>query len=164
MDKSDKMQAMKAPKGLSKKKEKPGVGVLGKRKPGVLEWQGMNVSDVQKGWKEEGPMGPFKVHHTCCPSPWEVGLSVLFLILYRKWSRRRRSQGLDSHPHKEPLRKKILQSQARGVSARRSLRHLPSVEEEHWAGCRACFLAWMCLPGIVLASLPRFFFFLLIAR
>lgn len=39
-DKSEKIQSIKTPKGLSKKKEKPGVGVLGQRESWALNGGG----------------------------------------------------------------------------------------------------------------------------
>lgn len=46
-------------------------------------------------------------------------------IHHRKLSRRKRSWALGSHPHKEPLRKKMPQRQARGVSVRTPYGTLP---------------------------------------
>ncbi|XP_021105038.1 leucine-rich repeat-containing protein 71 isoform X9 [Heterocephalus glaber] len=101
----EKMQSMKTLKGLIKKKEKPGVGVHG-----TAGWtRGPSKTSGGRGRKEAtGPRGPPRLG--CphwLPMPWRWGFHP---TLHRKWSRR-------SRPHKEPLRKKTPQSQARGVSA-----------------------------------------------
>lgn len=45
-DKPEKMQTVKTPKGLGKKKEKSGVGVLGEREPWALNRQGRSFYGV----------------------------------------------------------------------------------------------------------------------
>lgn len=46
-DKPEKMQTMKTPKGLGKKKEKSGVGVLGEREPWALNRQGRSFYGIE---------------------------------------------------------------------------------------------------------------------
>lgn len=74
MDKADKVQTMKTPKGLGKKKEKSGVGVLWAREPWALEERGRHLP---WGGAQVGAEGrrPLKAHlrpgdlTRPCPTP-----------------------------------------------------------------------------------------------
>jgi hypothetical protein len=59
VDKPEKMQAMKTPKGLSKKKEKPGVGVQGER-AWVLDGMGGALM-LYRGGRKKAAKWPLKV-------------------------------------------------------------------------------------------------------
>lgn len=56
VDKTDKTQTMKTPKGLGKKKEKSWVGVQWDRS-WVQDHRGGGFHHVQRWWREEGHMG-----------------------------------------------------------------------------------------------------------
>lgn len=92
VDKTDKTQAMKTPKGLGKKKEKLGVGVLWAAGPWAVEEQGRQLLRYTGGGGGEVFEGPPPAQgpsagpsHTCSRSPREVGLSLLCGPLHRKW-------------------------------------------------------------------------------
>lgn len=124
VDKPEKTQATKTPKGLGKKKEKPGVGEAmgGVQEPASSLWEKPAPSRTSHSG-ERGCVLKF-LHQG--PGPSQGGLASL-ASLHRKWSRKKRSWDLDSHQHREPLRKKMPQSQARGVS----VRHLSVAPSSH---------------------------------
>lgn len=57
VDKSEKMQTIKTPKGLGKKKEKTGVGVLGESEPWALNGWGRSFHGVQGSRKKGNGFG-----------------------------------------------------------------------------------------------------------
>lgn len=94
LDKTEKMPAVKATKGLGKKKEKLGVGVRWAREPrlGLEELWGFQVNR----WGSEGPTHflprvltlarpHLRPSPTCVPAPREAGLSPVSYVLHRKW-------------------------------------------------------------------------------
>lgn len=115
VDKTDKTQTVKTPKGLGKKKEKSGVGLLWAREPwAILRGAGGIVLSLVHRWRGRGEVfkGPLQASSSntglfpnCSPSPREEGLEFVFLHPPQEVVKKEEKSGSGQSPIQGTLKK-----------------------------------------------------------